>query len=68
MSASFNVRHFAAEDRTFKTVRLNQGTATETVPVLRGRRCELPGPARLPIPHGRPRSQPVSSERTQWSS
>ena len=30
-----------------------------------GCRCELPGPARLTIPHGRPRSQPVSSERTQ---
>jgi hypothetical protein len=29
------VRHFAAKDRTFKTVRPNQGTASETVPIRR---------------------------------
>ena len=30
-----DMRHSAAKDRTFKTVRLNQGTATETVPIPR---------------------------------
>jgi len=31
----FEVRLTAAKDRTVKTVRLNQGTATETVPIPR---------------------------------
>jgi hypothetical protein len=30
-----DMRHFAAKDRTFKTVRPNQGTASETVPIRR---------------------------------
>jgi hypothetical protein len=30
-----DMRHSAAKDRTFKTVRLNQGTATQTVPIPR---------------------------------
>jgi len=30
-----DMRPFAAKDRTFKTVRRNQGTATQTVPIPR---------------------------------
>jgi len=29
------MRHSAAKDRTFKTVRPNQGTGSETVPIRR---------------------------------
>ena len=29
------MRHSAAKDRTFETVRLNQGTASRTVPIRR---------------------------------
>jgi len=33
--ASPGMRHFAAKDRTFETVRLNQGTASRTVLIRR---------------------------------
>jgi hypothetical protein len=44
-----DMRLTAAKDRTFKTVPPNQGTASEAVPIPDGRRCELPGLARLTI-------------------
>jgi len=62
MIANSDPRHFAAKDRTCKTVRLNQGTATETVPIPRRPSLWITGTG----PADDPSRTPEVSARVIW--